>query len=111
MERRPEIRDIPNRFPFGMPVWAEHAGGADPALADVVPERAILVQGGKLEDTVAVDAKRILLRYGTPISILDKISEEERIGLARTIARTTLPEREQRLRELLTEAGHLEVAS
>ena len=67
-------------------------------------------QGGKVKDSVAVDAKRILLRYGTPISVLDRISEEERIGLARTIAKTTLPEREQRLRDLLAEAGHLTVA-
>ena len=64
-----------------------------------------------MNDTVAVDAKRILLRYGTPISVLDNISDEERIGLARKIARTTLPEREERLRELLAEAGHVQVAS
>ena len=64
-----------------------------------------------MSDSVAVDAKRILLRYGTPISVLDNISEEERIGLARKIARTTLPEREERLRELLKEAGHMEVAT
>lgn len=63
-----------------------------------------------MEDSVAVDAKRILLRYGTPISVLDRISQEERIGLARTIAKTTLPEREERLRDLLAEAGHLTVA-
>ena len=64
-----------------------------------------------MNDSVAVDAKRILLRYGTPISVLDNISQEERIDLARTIARTTLPEREQRLRELLREAGHIKVAT
>ncbi len=64
-----------------------------------------------MKDSVAVDAKRILLRYGTPISVLDNISDEERIGLARKIAKTTLPEREERLRELLTEAGHMQVAS
>ena len=64
-----------------------------------------------MKDTVAVDAKRILLRYGTPISVLDKIAKEERIGLARTIARTTLSEREKRLRELLAEAGHIKAAS
>ncbi len=60
-----------------------------------------------MSDSVAIDAKRILLRYGTPISVLDNISEEERIGLARAIARTTLPEREKRLRVLLREAGHM----
>ncbi len=64
-----------------------------------------------MNDSVAVDAKRILLRYGTPISILDRITKEERIELARTIARTALPERETRLRELLAEAGHTKAAS
>ncbi len=60
-----------------------------------------------MEDSVAIDAKRILLRYGTPISVLDKVNKEERIRLARAIARTALPDREARLRELLEEAGHL----
>lgn len=64
-----------------------------------------------MEDSVVVDAKRILLRYGTPISVLDRISKEERIGLARKIARTALQEREGRLQELLAEAGHIEVAT
>ncbi len=64
-----------------------------------------------MNDSVAVDAKRILLRYGTPISILDRITKEERIGLARTIARTALQDRETRLRELLAEAGHIKAVS
>ena len=64
-----------------------------------------------MDDSVSVDAKRILLRYGTPISVLDRISKEERIGLARTIARTALPDREARLRKLLAEAGHIEAPS
>ena len=58
-----------------------------------------------MEDSVAVDAKRILLRYGTPISVLDKVSEEERIRLAREVARTPLPEREAHLRKMLVKAG------
>jgi hypothetical protein len=57
---------------------------------------------------VAVDAKRILLRYGAPIGILDSVSEDDRIRFARLIARTTLPEREIRLKELLQEGGYLE---
>jgi hypothetical protein len=61
-----------------------------------------------VNDSVAVDAKRILLRYGAPISVLDKVSEEDRIRFARLIARTTLPEREDRLRELLQEGGYVE---
>lgn len=60
-----------------------------------------------MSDTVAVDAKRILLRYGAPISVLDSITDEDRIGLARTISRTSLPDRESRLRELLVDAGYV----
>jgi hypothetical protein len=61
-----------------------------------------------VNDSVAVDAKRILLRYGAPISILDRVTEEDRIRFARMIARTTLPEREDRLRELLEKGGYVE---
>ena len=60
-----------------------------------------------MNDSVAVDAKRILLRYGAPIGVLDKVSEDDRIRFARLIARTVLPEREARLRELLKEEGHV----
>jgi hypothetical protein len=60
----------------------------------------------QLSDSVAVDAKRILLRYGAPINVLDEVSDEERIVLARAIAKTTLAEREGRLKELLAERGH-----
>ncbi len=61
-----------------------------------------------MDDSIAVDAKRILLRYGAPIVALDNVPEEERIALARTIAKTPLPEREARLRILLEEAGHVQ---
>ena len=61
-----------------------------------------------MNDSVAVDAKRILLRYGAPIGILDKVSEDDRIKFARLIARTSLPDRETRLRELLEEGGYTE---
>ena len=61
-----------------------------------------------MNDSVAVDAKRILLRYGAPIGVLDKVSEDDRIRFARLIARTSLPEREARLRELLKEEGYAE---
>ena len=60
-----------------------------------------------MEDSVAVDAKRILLRYGAPIAVLDKVSEADRIHLARQISRTSLSEREPRLKKLLAEAGYL----
>jgi bifunctional DNase/RNase len=65
-------------------------------------------KGEKLSDAVAVDAKRILLRYGAPISVLDKITEADRIEFARTITRTALPDREARLRDLLEEHGYVE---
>lgn len=61
-----------------------------------------------MSDAVAVDAKRILLRYGAPISVLDKVSEAERIAFARTISRTTLAEREPVLRKLLVDLGYME---
>jgi hypothetical protein len=60
----------------------------------------------QLSDSVAVDAKRILLRYGAPINVLDDVSDEDRIALARAIAKTTLADRETRLKELLTERGY-----
>lgn len=61
-----------------------------------------------MDDSVAVDAKRILLRYGAPIGVLDNVAEDDRIRFARLIARTALPEREGRLRELLKEEGYVE---
>ena len=64
--------------------------------------------GGLVNESVAVDAKRILLRNGAPIGVLDNDSEDDRIRFARLIARTVLPEREIRLRELLKEGGYAE---
>lgn len=61
-----------------------------------------------MEDQVTVDAKRILLRYGMPISIMDDVSQEERVEFARIIARTELSDRQSRLRELLKERGYVE---
>jgi len=60
-----------------------------------------------LTDSVAIDAKRILLRYGSPIAVLDKVTEEHRIEFAREVSRTTLAERGARLRQLLSEHGYL----
>jgi len=59
-----------------------------------------------VSDSVAVDAKRILLRYGAPINILDEVPDEDRIALAREIAKTDLPKRETLLRELLAQGGY-----
>ena len=61
-----------------------------------------------VNDSVAVDAKRILLRYGAPIAVLDKVTETHRIEFAREIAKTSLPEREARLRALLTQNGYID---
>ena len=61
-------------------------------------------------DSVVIDAKRILLRYGAPITVLDKVTEPHRIELAREIALTSLPDRQPRLRELLIEKGYIVLA-
>ncbi len=59
-----------------------------------------------MSDSVAVDAKRILLRYGAPINVLDEVSDDDRIALARDIAKTALADREARLKERLAEGGY-----
>lgn len=61
-------------------------------------------------DSVAVDAKRILLRYGAPITALDTVPDKERIDLARKIAKTPLAQREARLREMLVQKGYIQPA-
>ena len=60
-----------------------------------------------MSDSVAVDAKRILLRYGAPINILDEVPDDDRIALAREITKTDLVKREKILTKLLTEGGYL----
>ena len=72
------------------------------------PPNPCRISGGNLNDSVAIDAKRILLRYGAPIAVLDKVSDSHRVEFARVIARTTLASREPRLQELLIEHGYLE---
>lgn len=62
-----------------------------------------------VNDSVAVDAKRILLRYGAPIAVLDDVTEVHRIEFAREIAKTVLPERQKRLKALLIEKGYIVV--
>jgi hypothetical protein len=61
-----------------------------------------------LDDSVAVDAKRILLRYGAPIALLDRVDEKERIELARLVSRTPVPDRGYALQDLLVERGYLD---
>ncbi|HEX6559792.1 MAG TPA: hypothetical protein VF021_10030 [Longimicrobiales bacterium] len=60
-----------------------------------------------MDDSVAKDAKRLLLRYGAPIAVVDQLSEDERISYARNIIRITVSERPAHLRDLLHENGHL----
>jgi hypothetical protein len=60
-----------------------------------------------MDDSVAKDAKRLLLRYGAPIAVVDELSEDERITYARSIIRIAVPERPAHLRDMLSEDGHL----
>lgn len=60
-----------------------------------------------MDDSVSKDAKRLLLRYGAPISIVDQLSDEERIIYARSILRTAVPDRPAHLRELLSDDGRI----
>jgi hypothetical protein len=60
-----------------------------------------------MHDTVATDAKRLLLRYGAPIAIVDQLSDDERIHVARSIIRIAVSDRPGKLREVLNEGGWL----
>lgn len=61
-------------------------------------------------DEVAKDAKRLLLRYGAPISVVNQLSEDDRITYARSVVRTTLAERPAKVKELLADGGWLKSA-
>ena len=65
-------------------------------------------KGEIVDESVAIDAKRILLRYGAPIAVLDSVPDAKRIEFARIIARTTLADREKELKRLLKEQGFME---
>lgn len=56
-------------------------------------------------DEVAKDAKRLLLRYGAPIAVVNKLPEDDRISYARSVVRTTLSDRPAKVKELLAEGG------
>jgi hypothetical protein len=58
-------------------------------------------------DEVAKDAKRLLLRYGAPIAIVNQLSDDDRISYARSVVRTTLSDRQAKVKELLSEGGWL----
>lgn len=60
-----------------------------------------------MDDSVAIDAKRILLRYGAPITVLDKVPDDKRIEFARAVSRTELSKRGKFLRNLLVEEGFI----
>ena len=72
----------------------------------------ILIPSGRTDvtDSVAVDAKRILLRYGAPIGIMDDIDEKHRIEFARAVSRTPVADRGERLLDILVEHGYLDAA-
>lgn len=59
-------------------------------------------------DEVAKDAKRLLLRYGAPISVVEQLSDDDRITYARSVVRTTLSDRQAKVKELLAEGGWLD---
>ena len=59
-----------------------------------------------MDDAVAKDAKRLLLRYGAPIAVVEKLSDEDRITYARSIIKTELSERGKKVKQLLTDAGY-----
>ncbi len=61
-----------------------------------------------MSDSVAIDAKRILLRYGAPIKVMDHIGEQDRIEFARAVSRTPVPDRGERLLDILVENGYLD---
>lgn len=60
-----------------------------------------------MDDSVAKDAKRLLLRYGAPIAVVDQLSDDERITYARSMIRTAVPERPAFLRGLLSSDGRM----
>ncbi len=60
-----------------------------------------------MDDSVARDAKRLLLRYGAPIAVVDRLTDEERITLSRSIVRTAVGDRPAKLRELRSAGGWL----
>jgi hypothetical protein len=54
-----------------------------------------------MDDSVVTDAKRLLLRYGAPIATVDELSDDERVGFARSIIRAAVGDRPAMLRQLL----------
>lgn len=63
-----------------------------------------------MDDSVARDAKRLLLRFGAPIAVVDQLSDDQRITFARSILKITVGERPARLRALLSEGGWTETS-
>ncbi len=59
-------------------------------------------------DEVAKDAKRLLLRYGAPIRVVNKLPENDRISYARSVVRTSLSDRPAKVKELLAEGGWMD---
>ena len=68
-----------------------------------IPLRGFPDTGGTMDDSVAKDAKRLLLRYGAPIAVVDELSDDQRISYARSLLRNAPPERQTKLKEMLRE--------
>lgn len=56
-----------------------------------------------MDDSVARDAKRLLLRYGAPIAVVDELSDDDRISYARSLLRNAPMERQTKLKQMLRE--------
>jgi hypothetical protein len=60
-----------------------------------------------MDDSVAKDAKRLLLRYGAPIAVVEELSDDQRITYARSIIKTAVADRPAQLKGILRDDGHL----
>ncbi len=56
-----------------------------------------------MDDGVARDAKRLLLRYGAPIAVVEELSDDDRISYARSLIRNAPMERQTKLKQMLRE--------
>lgn len=61
-----------------------------------------------MDDSVARDAKRLLLRYGAPIAVVEQLSDTDRITYARSMLHASVSERPTKLKELLSDGGWMD---
>jgi protein-L-isoaspartate O-methyltransferase len=60
-----------------------------------------------MDDNVAKDAKRLLLRFGAPIAVVDTLTDEEKIAYARLVIKEAVPDRPSFLRRQLAGDGRM----